>query len=137
MKDIEVYFYKGKKRVFNRLVSWWTGGKYSHVEILLDGLSYSSSTMDGGVRAKQIDFNDGNWDKLIIKGFDPVKAKQWFIEHDSAKYDYAGLFGFIFRVFQGQEGKYFCSEAVGESLGIQDAWRYCPNTLHSALNIFK
>ena len=53
--------------MFNRLIAWWTKGKYSHVEIVLsDGTSYSSSFMDGGVRGKHIQFNGSNWDFINI-----------------------------------------------------------------------
>lgn len=34
----KVAFYKGRHRLFDRLVQWWTRGPYSHCELLLYGL---------------------------------------------------------------------------------------------------
>lgn len=133
MSQALVLFYKGKSRIFNRLVSWWTRGKYSHVEIVIDGIWYSSSGMDGGVRAKKIDFDSSKWDIVHVE-CDHAQVVRWFERNESKKYDYLGLFGFIFRVVEGDKDKYFCSEAVAASLGIIDPWRYCPNTLFSALS---
>ena len=53
-----IAFYRGRARLFNRLVCWWLRGPYSHCEALIDPLPdgrwlcASSSYMDGGVRLK-------------------------------------------------------------------------------------
>ena len=55
---MQVAFYKGKKRLFNRLTAWWLRGLYSHCELVLgyeaDGraICVASSFLDGGVRQK-------------------------------------------------------------------------------------
>jgi hypothetical protein len=44
--------YKAKGDFFNGLIRWWTGSQYSHCELIVRGVCYSSTIRDGGVRAK-------------------------------------------------------------------------------------
>jgi hypothetical protein len=128
-----VYFYKNKNRLFDRLVSWWTRGPYSHVEIQLkDGYSYSSSSRDGGVRKKVIDFNPDRWDAVHIQG-DETLVRRFFYENIHRKYDYWGLFGFVYPTTD-KPLRWFCSEIVAASLGYSEPWRFSPNDLYSILN---
>jgi hypothetical protein len=126
-------FYKGRHRVFDRAVQWWTRGPYSHVELVFsDGMAASSSKRDGGVRMKPISFAPDRWDFVVIAG-DEAAARAWFRRHAGAGYDVAGLFGFLWRPASGASRRWFCSEAVAAALGIRDAWRFCPNTLAAAV----
>ena len=126
-------FYKGRHRLFDRVVQWWTRGPYSHVELVFsDGLAASSSVRDGGVRVKAINFAPDRWDILPIDG-DEAPARAWFAAHLGQAYDAAGLFGFVWRPAAGATRRWFCSEAVAAALGMGDAWRFCPNTLAAAL----
>ncbi len=128
---MKLALYKGKKRLINRFVSFWTEGPYNHVELLFsDGVCGSSSDIDGGVRLKNIDVLDGNWDLIEIVG-DEVKARQWFVNHSGEKYDYLGLTHFLWKKSKGVYGRWLCSEAVMEALGYRDSWSFCPNSVAS------
>jgi hypothetical protein len=132
---MKVAFYKGKKRLFNKLVSWWTRGPYSHCELVFsDGESASSSFMDGGVRYKRILFNHDLWDFIELgPQFDEQKAREWFDKHDGAQYDVMGLVGFVFRRVGDDKKKYFCNEAVLAALGFLESWRFDPNSTYALL----
>jgi len=130
---MRIAFYKGRRSglagAFDALVRWWTRGPYSHVELVFsDGLSASASNRDGGVRFKPITFNPDRWDFLPVDG-DERAARAWFLAHYGAAYDYAGLFGFLWRPGKGATRRWFCSEAIAAALGYRDPWRFCPNTL--------
>jgi hypothetical protein len=130
---MKIALYKGKRGgfagAFDAAVRWWTRGPYSHVELVFsDGMAASSSTRDGGVRFKRIDFKPEHWDFVEIDG-DECNAADWFGERLGAGYDYFGLFGFIWRPGSGVSRRWFCSEAVAAALGYRDPWRFCPNTL--------
>lgn len=123
-----VAFYKGRERILNRLISWWTRGKYSHVELVLDnGISISSSFMDGGVRYKRIDYNPDNWDFIEVG---PVTddIKMMADSLIGMKYDLRGILGFVIRSVADDRKKMFCSEAVMHLLGYDEPWRFSPNT---------
>jgi len=134
---MKVAFYKSKKHLFNRLVSWWTNGPYSHVELVLETLVHgyecaSASGMDGGVRLKLMDLPAESWD-IIEFPASTLAAREWFRQHERQEYDVLGLFGFVFRRGTQDKDKWFCSEAVAAALGYNDPWRYDPNTLYITL----
>ena len=132
---MKIALYKGKKHLFNRAVSWWTRGPYSHVELILDdGISVSSSFMDGGVRYKHIDYTSTeNWDFIDI-GSEPEGIRDRIYEILDQKYDWMGLIGFVFRRVGDDRKKKFCSETVMYLLGYSDSWRFDPNTLAAVFN---
>ena len=135
---MNIAFYKGRKRLFNRLTAWWLKGPYSHVELILDtdknGLAIcaSSSMMDGGVRVKHMLLDPEHWDIVPISG-DPAQAWAWLREHEGEGYDYLGLVGFIARVLGHDKERWLCSEAVAAMLGVPESWRFDPCSLHAAV----
>lgn len=137
MARMQVAFYNGRARFFNRAVSWWLYGPHSHTELILDeddNLSKcaSSSFMDDGVRIKWMALDPAHWE-LVDVDADYVKADQWFKEHRGEDYDLLGLVGFIWRRITGEKKKWFCSEAIAAALGFPDPWRFDPMTLWAAL----
>lgn len=135
---MQMAFYKGKKRLFNRLTRLWLRGPYSHCELILgtdhNGLAIcaSSSFLDGGVRIKHMPLNPENWDILPVRG-DVYDAWHWLADHEGQPYDVLGLLGFIYRVLGHDKDRWLCSEAVAAMLGIPDAWRFDPCSLYAAL----
>ena len=135
---MQVAFYLGRKRFFNRLVSWWLRGPFSHCELVLgyrengEALCASSSFSDGGVRVKSIALNPDNW--LLVDIPDAPEAWNWIQRHDSQGYDLLGLLGFVWRRQRGQNHKWFCSEAVAAMLGYTEPWRFDPMNLYSAVS---
>lgn len=136
---MQAAFYRGRKRLFNRLTAWWLRGDYSHVELVLDtdatGLSIcaSSSMMDGGVRVKHMRLDPEHWDIVPVAG-DPAQAWAWLRAHEGEGYDYLGLVGFIARVLGHDKERWLCSEAVAAMLGIPESWRFDPCSLWAALS---
>ena len=134
-------FYKGTHvgipGIYNRVVRWWEPGQYSHCELVFsDGLAASSSYMDGGVRFKQIDFKPDNWDFIELPGHLEPAARAWFTAHNGEPYDLRGNLRFALDFIPDDSNKSFCSKALGESLGIEEAWRLGPNGLAAMLISF-
>ena len=135
---MQVAFYKGRKRLSSRLVSWWLGGVYSHCELILkvdpEGVSHcaSASFLDGGVRLKLMRLDPAHWDVLPVGG-DPSYAYAWLLEHEEESYDILGLLGFAWRRQQGAQNRWFCSEAVAAMLGWPNPWRLDPMSLWAAM----
>lgn len=136
---MHVAFYKGRKRLFNRLTSWWLRGPYSHCELVLTtdstgrAVCASSSAMDGGVRIKYMHLNPDHWDLIPVSG-NSAKAWDWLREHNDQGYDYLGLVGFIARVLGHDKARWICSEAVAEMLDMPESWRFDPCSLWAALS---
>ena len=135
---MKVAFYKGRTRLFNRLVSWWLNGPYSHAELILDtnadgyAACASSSFLDGGVRLKYMRLDPEHWDIVDVQG-DKATAWAWLKEHDGDQYDTFGLLGLVWRRGNGNPEKVWCSESVAAMLGMPEPWRFDPMALYSAL----
>jgi hypothetical protein len=139
---MKVAFFKGRhpgiKGWLGVLTKWWTRGSYSHCELVVGetpagkSICWSSAYLDHGVRQAEIKLNPADWDIVEIAG-DDTAALEWFETHVGEPYDTAGLFGFVFRHYEGGKAKWFCSEAVAAALGYEDAWRYDPNTFAAVL----
>lgn len=131
-------FYKGTHPglpgLYNRAVRLRGRGPYSHVELVFsDGLAASSSYMDGGVRFKQIDFNDGNWDFIELPAGWEAAARAWFMANMGKAYDLMGNVFLAVGFFADSADKFFCSEAAAAALGVQQPFRFEPNTLYPTL----
>lgn len=89
--------------------------------------------MDGGVRFKAIDFDDGKWDVVALPDRLADDAGAWFTAHQGQAYDLLGNLHFIVSRIGDDKRKWFCSESVAAALGMPDSWRFDPGTLHAAL----
>ena len=126
---MKLAMYKGKGNFYDKLIRFVTLSSYSHCELVIDGLCYSSSPRDGGVRMKYI-YLDDNWYTFDLPThYTKEQALSWFVENAGKKYDWVGAITSIFP-FQFHAGnKYFCSEACANMLGLYDPKSYTPQQL--------
>lgn len=124
----------GLQGIYSRVVRWVDGGPYSHCEIQFsDGMSASSSFIDGGVRFKRIDYKPEHWDFLDLPEYLEAQARAWFEQHEGARYDLVGNLRFVAWFVPHSKSRWFCSEAVAAALGMPDPWRYGPCGIASAV----
>ncbi len=120
MQTISIHFYKSKHgKLYDKLISLFTFGPYSHVEMNFGfGKSFSSSPRDGGVRFKNISYEKGKWDSVLIEvDREQQSIMEKFCQEQVGKnYDFLGCFGVFFRVFRGPKRKWFCSEVIAAAL---------------------
>jgi hypothetical protein len=131
---MKIAFYKGKHgNVYDRIVCASTFSEYSHVELVLDdGLSYSASHRDNGVRSKNIHF-DEKWDLFKLnKEYDQNAIKYWFSLNKDNKYDYRGAIASAVCLNLAQKDKSYCSNVAALMLGILPE-RQTPGSLHRNL----
>lgn len=125
---MKIAFLKSKKHIFNRVVSCWTRGPYSHCEVVFsDGMCASSSFLDHGVRFKRIDITSEDYDVLDVPNIDEAKVRQWFVDHLGQKYDVIGLLSPLTPIHETKY-KWFCNESIGAAMGIPEPWRFTPNS---------
>lgn len=138
---MQIAFYTGRSRIFNKLVCWWLRGHISHGELVLStdasGVSEcaSSSFMDDGVRVKKMRLNPAHWVLLPVDG-DEAFARRWLLEHEEDRYDLLGLFTLVWRRGPSDSGKCWCTEAIAAMLNYDDPWRFDPMTLYSVVRRF-
>lgn len=131
---MKVALYKGKDRLFDRMVQWWTRSDYSHCEAIVeekaDGsmVCWSSSCLDGGVRIKEMKLNPAKWDIVEVSA-DLGRVRLWFTLHQGKSYDFWGLAGCVLRCLSPSRDKWFCSSAVAAAIGYDEPWRVTPADL--------
>lgn len=122
--------YKGKGKIGNALIRWWTKSPYSHCEIVADGVCYSSSLMDNGVRAKVIDLDDGNWELIEIEWASAKEVHDYYSQTCSRPYGWLDLvMRQILRLPILDDAGEFCSEWCANALGLPDARDHSPASL--------
>ena len=68
--------------------------KYTHVEFVYNGRCFSSSLIDKGVRVKEIDVYDGDWDFITLNEFNYdqlLLALDTFDRNHGNGYDIKGI----------------------------------------------
>lgn len=115
---MKMAFYKGQGNFFDALVRFVTRSEYSHCELVIGDLCWSSSPRDGGIRRAQINLQSGHWDVIDIIG-DEDAVDLWFKSREGAGYDWIGLIRTVIPFFPHSKTKYFCSEACGAALSLR------------------
>lgn len=127
---MQLALYKGKGLIGNAITRWWTGSVYSHCELVIDGVCYSASFMDGGVRKKRIDLSSGRWDVVDIPWADKAFALDFFERTKGAKYDWFGIFGSqLLNRRMHDVNRWFCSEWFGGATQLPHPETRNPDTL--------
>lgn len=129
-ETIQLWFYKAEGNFYDKLIRLVNCTKYSHVELCIDGHCYSSSPREGGVRRKQIAFNQ-SWDAIELEVTEEHKQamlKLFEREHGKA-YDWLGAIKTTIRFFPNHKDKWFCSELCAQALGLAYPRRWTPADL--------
>ncbi len=131
---MKIAFFKGTKcginGIYNKGVRRIEDGLYSHCELIFsNGLSASSSFMDGGVRFKEIEYDLEKWDIFEIPWADEKRALVYFTQRIGRPYNLRGNIHFVFGFIRGDSHGEFCSEACAGALGLRNPWQVAPNAL--------
>jgi len=132
---MKLALYKGPAQDLAHKIAHWavctfTGSDYSHCELVINGVCWSASARDGGVRGKVIDLHSGRWDVIDLPPqLDETAALAWFKDHDGLPYDWAGVMRFAIPFLPQRSKQWFCSEACAAAMGISRAHELTPETL--------
>lgn len=133
-----IAFYKGApptlwRKLGHYAIRLWTWSKWSHAELVIDGVCYSASKLDRGVRSKIINLDSGRWDvvPLAIDDARNTHAKVWFAKHQGERYDNRNIIRFILAFVGHDKNKWVCFEAVGEALGLAASQKLTANDLYN------
>ena len=104
-----------------RLICWWTRSPYSHVEIVVNGVCYSSSLRDGGVRKKAIDLSKPHWRTIPIDWRAEEAALRVFQRYEGQPYGWGDLLTqHVLRLPVDDPGL-LCSELCALMLGLPES----------------
>ena len=132
--NCKVAFYKSnqpKADWLDKLIAWWTKGKYSHVEIVINEYMYSTSPRDKEVRKKEHIVDNVSWDYVEIDLPEIKNGFEFFRQVEGEPYDWFGILGFVLP-FQDRTDRWFCSEFVSNFLkvsGCKKLFKYEPSKI--------
>ena len=130
--SVQLAMYKAHGNWLNSLICWWTGSQYSHCELVIHGVCFSSSVRDGGVRGKCMALPAGSWDVIPIPWADADSVTQWFADHERDRYGWLDLLTGQLLGMQRDHRGVFCSEDCAKALGMRSATRMSPQALLDA-----
>ena len=135
MEQIKIHFYKARNgKIGDKIVGLVS--VFSHVELEINGVCYSASNRDGGVRSKVIDTsNKQKWVSFDLKkDIDVNRCLLYFETVRGQKYDWLNIFlTQIIKVNIQSRNKQICSEFVANCFNLKDAYKYSPESLFYAL----
>ena len=112
----ELWFYKGPARLFDRLIRFCTGSRYSHVEIVINSMAYGADAWTGRVRCRFVGgFNPDHWDAVAVEC---RQTLTWLGQQLDKRYDWLGIFGFACFGVQDMSRWYcsgLCARAIGDA----------------------
>jgi hypothetical protein len=127
---VQLAFYKGSGDWTDKAIRLWTRSKYSHVELVVDDMWYSTSPRDMKVRKKLIVPKEGNWDFVEVNADITAVYKLFFVT-EGKEYDWKGiLLSQLFPFNKHDKNKWFCSEWCAEALGYENSNRFSPGKLY-------
>ncbi len=101
----------------NKLIGWYTRSKYSHAELIVGDMMYSSSPDESCVRGREHIVDNEQWDYIDVYVPNYNSMVNFISLTIGSEYDSMGIFGFVIP-FQDSERRYFCSEWVSKALLI-------------------
>jgi hypothetical protein len=134
--------YRGPAQGLRNALGHWavrilTLSRYSHCELEIDGVCYSSSFRDGGVRAKVIEDleTSGHWDLFPVE-IDEAQALRRFQADAGKHYSWVGMLRVcpLLRWLPRRDAtQRFCSDEVAWMAGLADPETYSPQDVLDAL----
>jgi len=116
---VTLAFYKGAGDWTDKAIRLWTRSKYSHSELVINGVWYSSSPRDLKVRGKIIIPQANHWDYIDIPTSNEQKRimVDFFNEQMGKPYDFLAIFLTQILPLNIQDpNKWFCSESDSKAL---------------------
>ena len=115
--------------MLGRLVCWWTGSEFSHCELVVDGLCYSSSARDGGVRGKCIDLAADWWNVVPIPDSYGPTILSYYESTKGTPYGWWDILTRQILHLPIRSRGYFCSEWCAAALGLPEPTTWTPGML--------
>lgn len=114
---------------WDKLIAIWTNGLYSHCELVFsDGMCFSSSPRDKGVRFKQITIDPTHWDIIDVPTEKEKDIRNWCSTQVGMKYDWLGTLGLVIKMPFQAKNKWYCSEICITALNLSEVIHMNPRT---------
>lgn len=102
----------------DHIIGWFSGGKYSHVELVFSKILCFSSRPFSGTTFTTIDYDNEHWEvfNLPMSAEKELAILQWCMKESHCKYDWLGVLRFVFPFIKQSKKRWFCTEIVVTAL---------------------
>lgn len=111
----------GEATILSRSIAAYTGGFYSHAELIIeiDGTSeqWGADPEYGKVMRSEVKYDTNKWDYIKLPVDDIRRIRRFLLEVEGLKYDYFGIIGFILPT-KDRSDRWFCSELIANCIKI-------------------
>lgn len=115
-----------RKSLAHKLGSALDHGPYSHGELIFSDRMTGSSWMASGVQLRRMPaghYEADRWDYFELPDRLEERARQWFEDKAGTPYDMLGPARFAIGIVRQDADRWYCHEAIAESLGLATSWR--------------
>lgn len=131
---VQAAFFIGPGTLADRLIRWRTSSPASHVELWVEGESFTSYPGIGVRKVSVASLADRQWEVVPLPWVTPEHVRAFFDQTEGAPYDWLGVIaGQTLSAKIRRKGDFFCSEWCAAALGFAEAWRYSPGLLLALL----
>jgi len=123
---VKLAFYKGPGDLFDKGIRLWTWGTYSHVEVMIDDVAFSSFPGVGTRYLLYPYFKPQDWDYVEIPMDSVAQAHlhSWCMSEMHCDYDWAGVWLCqVLGLTRQSKTKWFCSEFCTQALRIAGLYK--------------
>ena len=95
------------------IIKAFSRGKYSHISILFGGYVYEAVAKKGVIKTRAENWDSSTViDSMFIRTSDEnyMKVLDFLEKQIGKKYDYRGIFSFLFQFLRPKMGAWYCSE---------------------------
>lgn len=115
-----------RMRLAHKAGSMLDHGPYSHGELVFSDHITGSSWADTGVSLRDMPgrYEPDIWNYWTLPDELEADSRRWFADNQGALYDPFGCVRFAIGVVRQTADRWYCHEAIAESLGLRDSWRF-------------
>lgn len=126
---VALVFYRGRGDWMDRLIRLCTGSPYSHCEIRVGRLCYTSHQGRRGVTAMRRD-TFADWDAVPLPNVRPDDVLRFFRATHADGYNWLGVLAAAFRVGYLPRGRWHCAQWCAAAIGAENPARITPGGLY-------
>lgn len=103
--------------------------KYTHIELIVDGIWHTSASNEKGIVYRYLDdgYINGHWDfiEMYVTEKQKNSIREFFVKNRKDRYDWTAIFLARFFPFKMQDkNKWFCSEVVIAALSHAGVFKF-------------
>jgi hypothetical protein len=134
-QQIKIAFYCGPTNWRTRIVTWVTGSKYTHVEMLLPSGECVGISPEGTarVRMERLELPESEWDfiEINIDKQQLTRIVNFFVETHGQRYDWLGMcLSYLTPFYIKHNKRFYCSQWIATALTISGVFPFMYNKIN-------